>query len=200
MSAAAGTQAQFTPRLSAGIQLGDYVLGQALWPLRAADAYRANGPNGAATVFVVHAPLAANAGVRDMLLKKKQSGTSGFGARGTGNLMVGVCAALAEVQHGALAAESVTVSRNGRVRIADLALGPGTVAAMQAGVIPFQNSFAPERQAGGSPTMAADVYAVGALLYEALVGTPLERGGPRPSEIVPGTNTQIDEIVARSCH
>src|SRR5580698_3255597 len=168
-AAASGTQAQFAPRLAAGIQLGEYVLGQPMWPLRIADAYRANGPNGASTVFVIHAALAADATVRDaivagtraaaalpehkhlvrtlaagltgdilwlateevdgslvrdMLLKKKQSGTSGFGARGTGNLMVGVCAALTDVQHGALAAESVTVSRNGRVRIADLALGP----------------------------------------------------------------------------
>ncbi|HEY6038111.1 MAG TPA: hypothetical protein VIV58_27710, partial [Kofleriaceae bacterium] len=38
------------------------------------------------------------------------------------------------------------------------------------------------------------------LLYEALVGSPLERGGPRPSDVVPGTNTQIDELVARACH
>ena len=29
---------------------------------------------------------------------------------------------------------------------------------------------------------------------------PLERGGPRPSDIVEGVNTQIDEIVARACH
>ncbi|HEY1548840.1 MAG TPA: protein kinase [Kofleriaceae bacterium] len=244
-AAASGTQAQFTPRLSAGIQLGDYVLGQALWPLRAADAYRANGPNGAATVFVVHAPLAANPAVRDaivagtraaaalpehkhlvrtlaagltgdilwiateeidgslvrdMLLKKKQSGTSGFGARGTGNLMVGVCAALSEVQHGALAAESVTVSRSGRVRIVDLALGPGTIAAMQAGLLPFHSSIAPELQTGVGISTASDVYGVGALLYEALVGSGLERGGPRPSEVVPGTNSQIDELVARACH
>jgi hypothetical protein len=244
-AAASGTQAQFAPRLAAGIQLGEYVLGQPMWPLRIADAYRANGPNGASTVFVIHAALAADATVRDaivagtraaaalpehkhlvrtlaagltgdilwlateevdgslvrdMLLKKKQSGTSGFGARGTGNLMVGVCAALAEVTHGALAAESVTVSRNGRVRIADLALGPGTIAAMQAGLIPYQSSVAPELQAGAPITTTSDVYAVGALLYEALVGSSLERGGPRPSEVVPGTNAQIDELVARACH
>src|SRR4029077_5820208 len=47
---------------------------------------------------------------------------------------------------------------------------------------------------------AADVYAVGALIYETLVGSPLERGGARPSDVVPGANKQIDELVARACH
>src|SRR5262249_32319599 len=42
--------------------------------------------------------------------------------------------------------------------------------------------------------------AIGALLYEALVGIPLERGGQRPSEVVEGVNKQIDDLVARACH
>jgi hypothetical protein len=244
-AAASGNQAQFAPRLNAGVQLGEYVLGQPLWPLRIADAYRANGPKGASTVYVIHAQLSQDQNVRDqiiagtrvaaglpehkhlvrtlaagltgdilwiateevdgqlvrdMLVKKRQSGAAGFGARGTGNLITGVSQALGDVQHGALASESVVVSRNGRVRIADLALGAGTIAAMKAGLVPWQSSVAPEIQAGAPIDASADVYGVGALLYEALVGSPLERGGPRPSDVVPGTNTQIDEIVARACH
>lgn len=245
MSAQTSGLAQFAPRLQAGVQLGDFVLGQPLWPLRIADVYRANGPKGPAAVFVIHAPIAANAAVRDaviagtraaaalpehkhlvrtlaagltgdilwiateeidgsnardMLIKKKQQGTSGFGARGTGNLVSGAAAGLAEVVHGALAAESVIINRTGRVRIVDLALGPGTLAAMQAGLIPVTSSIAPELQKAGAASTTGDVYGVGALLYECLVGSPLERGGPRPSEVVPGTNQQIDEIVARACH
>jgi hypothetical protein len=245
MSAQASGLLQFAPRLQAGVQLGDYVLGQPLWPLRIADVYRANGPQGPAAVFVMHAPVAANPAVRDaviagtraaaalpehkhlvrtlaagltgdilwiateeidgsnardMLIKKKQQGTSGFGARGSGNLITGVTAGLADVVHGALAAESVIINRTGRVRIVDLALGPGTLAAMQAGVIPMQSSIAPELQQAGAPSATGDVYGVGALLYECLVGSQLERGGPRPSEVVPGTNAQIDEVVARACH
>src|SRR5215510_14511635 len=160
-------------QLAAGVQLGDYVLGQPLWPTRIADAYRANGPGGAATVYVIHAHIAQNAEVRDqiiagtraaaalpehkhlvhtiaagltgdilwiateevdgslvrdMLIKKKQAGTPGFGVRGTANLIGGVAAALAEATHGALSAESVIVNRTGRVRVTDLALGPGTLA------------------------------------------------------------------------
>lgn len=236
---------QFAPRLQAGVQLGDYVLGQPLWPVRIADVYRANGPKGPAAVFVIHAPIAANttvrdaiiagtraaaalpehkhlvhtlaAGltgdilwiateeidgslVRDMLVKKKQAGTSGFGARGTGNLITGVTPALADVIHGALATESVTINRTGRVRVIDLALGAGTLAAIHAGLIPTGPTIAPELAQAGAPSSAGDVFAVGALMYECLVGSPLERGGPRPSEVVPGTNQQIDELVARACH
>jgi hypothetical protein len=139
--------------------------------------------------------------VRDMLIKKRQAGTAGFGVRGTGNLITGVAAALAEsTPHGALSTESVIVSRTGRVRVTDLALGAGTLAAMKAGLIPMQSCVAPEVQASGVPTQEGDVYAVGALLYEVLVGSPLERGGPRPSEVVQGATPQVDEIVARACH
>jgi hypothetical protein len=232
-------------QLQAGIALGEYVLGQPLWPLRIADAYRGNGPKGPATIYVVHTACAQNAEVRDaiisgtraaaqlpehkhlvhtlaagltgdvlwiateeidgsllreMLLKKKQAGTVGFGVRGTGNIMTGVAAALSEVTHGALSSESVVVSRSGRVRVVDLALGPGTLAAMRAGLIPPASTIAAELHHSGLASLAGDVYAVGALMYEALCGIPLERGGPRPSDAVQGCPAAVDEILAKACH
>jgi hypothetical protein len=225
--------------------LGDYRLGQPLWSMRIADAYRADGPKGPATVYVVHAKIAAvpevrdvviagtraaaalpehkhlvrtlaagltgdilwiateeidGSNVRDMLSKTRLAGHAGLGARAAGNLIGGVAQALGEAHHGALCDESVVVNRQGRVRVIDLALGPGTAAAMVAGLIPPQSSVAPEVLAGGTIAGPADVYGVGALLYEVLVGKPLERGGPRPSDVVDGVNTQIDEVVARACH
>jgi len=234
-----------TARLAPGFQLGEYRVGLPLWGLRIADAYRAEGPKGPATLYVIHARIAQHPGVRDhiiagtraaaalpehrhlvqtlaagltgeilwiateevegslvreLMMKKRQAGAAGLGARATGNLITGVATALAEVSHGALASESVVVSRTGRVRVIDLALGPGTLAAMAAGLIPAPSSLAPEAATGAAPRPASDVYAIGALLYEALVGRPLERGGPRPSDVVEGVNTQIDEIVARACH
>src|SRR2546430_17364321 len=68
MTVQPGTSSGSHARLHAGQQLGDYVLGQPLWPLRIADAYRANGPTGAATVYVIHAPLAQTAAVRDQII------------------------------------------------------------------------------------------------------------------------------------
>lgn len=246
MSAEAlGSHGQFTPRLNAGVQLGEYVLGHPLWRTRVADVYRANGPGGPSAIHVIHpalsqhgpvrdaiiagarttAALAENrhrvrtlaAGltgevlwiateevdgtlVRDMLIKKRQGGTSGFGARGAGNLVTGIAHGLTDAVHGALSTESMTVSRRGRVRIVDLALGPATLAAMQAGLIEVQSSVAPELQSGGPASGEGDVYAIGALLYESLVGIPLTRGGARPSEVVQGVTAQIDQIVARACH
>ena len=232
-------------RLAPGFMLGEYRVGQPLWPLRIADAYKAEGPNGPATIYVVHGRIAENAQVRDhiiagtraaaqlqeqkhlvrtlaagltgtilwiatedvdgslvrdLLVKKKTAGTAGLGSRATGNLIAGVATALGAVRHGALASDSVVVNRTGRVRVVDLALAQGTIAAMLAGLIPPQSSIAPEVLSGSMPNGAADVYGVGALLYEALVGSPLERGGPRPSDVVSGLNTQIDEVVARACH
>jgi hypothetical protein len=231
-------------RLAPGFPLGDFRIGAALWPLRIADAYRADGPGGPATIYVIHPRIARHPGVReqiitgtrtaaalaahrhllrtlaagltgeilwiatedvdgslvrDLMLKKRQAG-GGLGARATGNLITGVASALGEACHGALASESVVVSRTGRVRVIDLALGPGTLAATLAGLLPAASGLAPECVAGAPASAVADVYAIGALLYEALVARPLERGGPRPSSVVAGVNTQIDEVVARACH
>ena len=58
MTAQPGTTSGSQAKLQAGVALGDYVLGQPLWPLRIADAYRANGPTGPATIYVIHANLA----------------------------------------------------------------------------------------------------------------------------------------------
>ncbi|MGE0869444.1 MAG: hypothetical protein AB7P03_12835 [Kofleriaceae bacterium] len=240
---------QSAARIPSGFQLGEYRVGQPLWPLRIAHAYRAQGPQGPVTIFVVHSSIAANPAVREhiingtrsaaalgeqkhlvrtiaagltgeilwiateevegslvreLLMKKRtaatRAGNAGLGSRATGNLIAGVCAALADAPHGALADESVAVNRAGRVRVIDLALGPGTHAAILAGLVPAPSSMAPELLSGGAPNAASDVYAIGAMLYECLVGEPLQRGGPRPSEVVSGMKPQIDEVVSRACH
>jgi hypothetical protein len=234
--------------LAPGFALGDYRIGAQLWPLRIADAYKAESAKGPATIYVIHARIAQNpqvrdaiiagtraaagmpehkhfvktlaAGltgdvlwiateevdgslVRDLLAKKRGSGkagNAGLGTRATGNLVTGIAAALADATHGSLADESVVVNRTGRVRVIDLALGAGTAAAVVAGLIPASPTIAPEVAASGQPTPVGDVYSLGALLYECLVGSPLERGGPRPSEVVAGLNNQIDELIGRACH
>jgi hypothetical protein len=140
--------------------------------------------------------------VRDALVRKRHGNLGGFGARGAGNLVSAAAGALtrAGVVHGALAAESMVVTRNGGVRVVDLILGPATVAAVRAGVVEGGGWLAPEVGAGQAATPAADVYGLGAMLYEGLIGKPLERGGPRPSEVVGGITSQVDELIARACN
>jgi hypothetical protein len=245
MTATAGSASASGSRLVPGLQLGDYRLGAQLWQLRIADAYKAEGPTGAVTIYAIHPSIAANpavrdqivagtrtaaalpehkhlvrtlaagltgeilwiateeidgSSVRDLLKKKRTAGAAGLGMRAAGNLITGVANALTDVHHGALADESIVVNRTGRVRVIDLALSAGTLAAIRAGLIPASPGISPEAAEGAPPSGTSDVYAIGALLYHVLVGRPLERGGPRPSDIVADVNTQIDEVVARACH
>ena len=233
-------------RLAPGLRVGGVTIAGPLRSTAIAEVYQADGPDGPATLHIVHPAIAANAAVRsavlagaqaaaalpehahvvrtygagvegdvvwvlteanegstvaDLLARKRQTGTTGgFGARGAGNLVVGVAAGLAHGgPHGALSTESIIVSRNGRIRIVDLALARGVAAATAAGLIPAGSHVAPEVARGAPPDETSDVYGLGALLYEALVGRPLERGGPRPSEVVGGLTSQIDELIARSC-
>src|SRR5829696_6780979 len=136
-----GTTSGSHAKLQAGVQLGDYILGQVLWPTRIADAYRANGPSGAATIYVIHAHVASNTQVRDYII----AGTRAAAALPAHKHLVHTRAAgLTDVTHGALSTESVIVSRTGRVKVTDLALGLGTLAAMRAGIISMQSYIAPE--------------------------------------------------------
>ena len=56
------------PSLS-GAQVGSYTLGALRWRLRLADAYQATGPDGSATVFIVHARFASLPGVTDAITR-----------------------------------------------------------------------------------------------------------------------------------
>jgi hypothetical protein len=140
--------------------------------------------------------------LRDVLDRKYSASQVGLPPRGAGNVIALVAQGLMSVGgmgHGALSDESVIVSRGGRIVIVDLALGPALVAAIAAGAVKAPGWIAPEVARGEPPGPASDVYGLGALLYETLVGQPLTRGGPRPSEASPGIPPEIDEIIARAC-
>src|SRR5262245_6749167 len=69
MTATAGSASgSQVARLAPGLQLGEYRIRQHLWPLRIAEAYRADGPAGPATIYVVHPAIAANPTVRDHII------------------------------------------------------------------------------------------------------------------------------------
>lgn len=147
-------------------------------------------------LWVAVEPIDGNC-LRDLLAAKADRR---FDPKIAGNVGKAIAAPLSTQPHGAFAAESVVINRQGVIRIADFALAQGTCAAMRAKLIPSSGAWAPEVVAGHPPADASDVYGLGALLYEILVGGPLRTGGPRPSEAVPGTSVQIDEVIARACH
>ncbi|MEZ4359143.1 MAG: hypothetical protein R3B48_03110 [Kofleriaceae bacterium] len=138
--------------------------------------------------------------VRELLRKKVQGGATGLGAAGAATVVLSAAAAVEAAVHGALGADSIIASRDGRPRVADLALARGILAAARLGVLSERGGLAPEAAAAGAPSPSADIYGLGGLLYEALVGVPFERGGPRPTEVVASLPAQLDEVIARCCH
>ncbi|HVK78368.1 MAG TPA: protein kinase [Kofleriaceae bacterium] len=145
--------------------------------------------------------------LRDVLDRKHAATGVGLPPRGAGNILALVAQGLDSAHdpgqvglvHGAIGDESVTVSRGGRIAITDLALGPALCAAIAAGAVKAPGWIAPEVARGEPASAASDVYGLGALLYDALVGQPLARGGPRPSEAIPVLPPEVDEIIARAC-
>jgi len=139
--------------------------------------------------------------LREVLARKHAASGAGLPPRGAGNVInqIGLALQAAGLVHGALTSDSVVIARGGRITLSDLALGPAYAAAVAAGLVEAPGCLAPELARGESPTAASDCYGLGALLYAALVGRALARGGPRPSEAVPGVAPEIDELIARAC-
>ncbi len=85
----------------------------------------------------------------------------------------------APLLHGHLGPDSVLLGRNGVVKLTPFAITPEPVGphredALRAGA--DRAYLAPELVAGWRPTIAADFYALGATLWNALVGAPPEPG------------------------
>jgi serine/threonine protein kinase len=139
--------------------------------------------------------------LRELLERKRQTGTVGFGGKGALNIATHVSHALsaaeAHLPHGAVSLEGIAVSRAGRVRVTDLSLVAAVPTLVRLGV-QLPPTFAPEVLAGARPTAAAGVYGLGAVLYEVLVGAPAVKGCKRPSEALPGIPPALDQVIARS--
>jgi len=137
--------------------------------------------------------------LRELLTRKQETGSSGFGVRGTKNIIGGVCNALdaahPAVAHGALSADSVFVNKAGRVKVSDFALATGMAVAVRAGVAAAPSGMAPDVAKSGQPSPAGDIFSAGMLLYHAIAGREFAKGGPRPSE-VEKVSKKVDELIA----
>ncbi|MGV3619696.1 MAG: serine/threonine protein kinase [Archangium sp.] len=118
----------------------------------------------------------------------------------------------AGVVHGALTPGNTLIGADGRISVTDF----GALTALQASA-PLKKSFgsrgrssyrAPELNNGGAPTIASDIYALGAITYELLtlreaslgnsaVSTRSERLPP-PSRLVRRLHSRIDPVIMRA--
>jgi hypothetical protein len=116
-----------------------------------------------------------------------------------GHAANGLAQAYNVMAHGALSPESLIVGRDGRVVIEAWGLCQGLPEIARRGTVEGGRSpyLAPELENGGLPTAQADVYALGAILYELVTGDAPGRPLRPPSQIA-RVPPALDAVVAKA--
>jgi eukaryotic-like serine/threonine-protein kinase len=144
--------------------------------------------------------------LRDMLEKKRAQGRA-FSLKGAYNVMAHVCNALAYAHgatvHGALSTSAILVNAAGRVKVTDFGIARSLPAldhfgaqlrpgASGVGAMPPEMAAAPD-----TVDKRADIYSIGAILFELLTGRAPSETFERPSAVVPGLPASLDPVVEK---
>lgn len=142
--------------------------------------------------------------LRESLAERRAQGHA-FGLHAAYNVVALVCNAIGYAQtklsHGGLSPDSVLVSRSGRVKVADFGMVSALPAAERQRVLAARGAgsyLAPESSAQGAPTPTGDVWAIGVLFFELLVGRPPSSAGETLSSVLPGLPPELDDVLAQA--
>jgi serine/threonine protein kinase len=124
--------------------------------------------------------------------------------RGIYHVLAQVCAALDAahrvIAHGAVRPTVVWVDPKGNCKLGDLGVAKAVLVSRGAAAFGAseQAYLAPEVKAGAAPTVASDVFGLGALLYEMLTMRSPAEGFTPPSQAHPEANEAIDRHLLRA--
>ncbi|HEY3355499.1 MAG TPA: protein kinase [Polyangia bacterium] len=139
------------------------------------------------------------------LMERKGTVGKAFSLKGAYNVVAHVCNALAYVHpttfHGYLTVGNILVNRAGRVKITDFGVARTVLAMPEVRARAAGGSLvgiAPEMlSAPDSADRRADIYSVGAVLYELLTGRAPTAGGPPPSKVRADIPRELDAVLDR---
>ena len=157
-----------------------------------------------ADFYFIAAELMDGQTLREFMDGKRADGR-GISFKGAYNLLSHIANALEKAHdlmaHGGLNPASIWVNKAGRVKVGDLGLARTLPALGRRGAPPGSPDHlyvAPEMIAGAPPSSAADVYALGVILYEVLAGRPPSGHHAPVSQLAPEIPAGVDAIIERA--